>query len=265
MKRILYFLFITLLLTGCSASKQNITYLSDLSESNDGVLGVKYKPLTIQVDDELVINVSSEVPTATTVYNLPFNNTTYKEEIPLQNTQIKFQTYIVNSTGDIQFPILGKVHAAGMTTSGLAEYLKERIGETVENPIVRVELVNFKVQVTGDVKDPQTIKVSSERFTILDAIAAAGDFNVSGRRDNVLVIREEDGEVKYHRVDLSNSKALESPYYYLRQNDVIYVEPGQLKKDELTYSPRRTFNVSIASILVSSASVIASLVIAFAK
>jgi polysaccharide export outer membrane protein len=152
-----------------------------------------------------------------------------------------------------------------MTTSGLAEYLAKRIGETVENPIVRVELVNFKVQVTGDVKDPQTIKVSSERFTILDAIAAAGDFNVSGRRDNVLVIREEDGEVTYHRIDLSNSKALESPYYYLRQNDVIYVEPGQLKKDELTYSPRRTFNVSLASILVSSASVIASLVIAFAK
>ncbi len=252
-------------LASCSSSKQNIVLMSDVATSNSGSLNLKQIPVTLQPDDELVINVSSEIPSATAPYNLPFNNTSLKSEIPEQNTLIRFQTYLVSKTGDIVFPILGKIHVLGMTTEQLAEHLTKRIAETVENPIVRVELVNFKVQVAGEVKEPQTLKVPSERFTILDAIAAAGDITVAGRRDNVLLIRENNGETTYHRIDLTNSKSWESPYFYLRQNDVIYVEPGEVRKDELTYNERRSFNISLATIIVSSCSVVASLIIALAK
>jgi polysaccharide biosynthesis/export protein len=266
MKKILGSIILLLTICSCSTtSKQNIVYFSDLSQSNEGAITVEKRPIKIASNDELVINVSSEVPEASAIYNLPFNNTSMKSEIPEQSTLIRFQTFIVGPSGYIHFPVLGKIHVAGMTTEQLADYLTQRIGETVENPVVRVELVNFKVQVTGEVKEPQTIAVPTERFTVLDAIAGAGDMTVTGRRDNVLVIRQEDGEITYHRLDLTDSKCMQSPYFYLQQNDVVYVEPGEVRKEELTYTSRRNFNVTVASILVSACSVIASLVIAFAK
>lgn len=239
--------------------------MSDVAGERHGSLALEPQPLKIRPSDELMINVSSEIAGATAAYNLPFNNTSTKVEIPEQNTIIRFQTYLVDKSGDILFPILGKIHVGGLTTMQLAEYLTKRISETVENPMVRVELVNFKVQVAGEVKEPQTLDVRTERFTVLDALAAAGDMTVQGRRDNVLLIRQEDGEVTYHRIDLNNAKSWESPYFYLQQNDVIYVEPGELRKNEQSYNEKRSFNLTLTSIIVSSCSVIASLVIAFAK
>lgn len=262
---ILSLLTVLLVVSGCSSTKENLVYMSDVADMRHGTLALTPQPLKIRPSDELVINVSSEVPGATAAYNLPFNNTSAKTEIPEQNTVIRFQTYIVDKAGDILFPILGKIHVGGKTTAELAEYLTGRISETVENPIVRVELVNFKVQVTGEVKEPQSIDVRTERFTVLDAIAAAGDLTVQGRRDNVLLIRQEDGQVTYHRIDLNNARSWEAPYFYLQQNDVIYVEPGELRKEEQSYNEKRSFNLTLASIIVSSCSVIASLVIAFAK
>lgn len=250
---------------GCSSNKENLVYMSDVADVRHGTLALEPQPLKIRPNDELMINVSSEVPGATAAYNLPFNNTSMKVEIPEQNTLVRFQTYIVDKSGDILFPILGKIHVGGMTTMQLAEYLTKRISESVENPIVRVELVNFKVQVTGEVAHPQSIDVHTERYTVLDAIAEAGDLTVQGRRDNVLLIRQEDGQVTYHRIDLNNAKSWEAPYFYLQQNDVIYVEPGELRKNEQSYNERRSFNLTLASIIVSSCSVIASLIIAFAK
>lgn len=264
MKKLYVVSLIMVLLASCSTSKQNIVYLSDLTESKAGKLDIKFQPITIQPDDELMINVSSEIPGATAVFNLPFNNSTTKDELPENSTLLRIQTYIVNASGDITFPMLGKIHVMGMTTSQLAEYLEKRVSETVDNPVVRVELINFKVQVAGAVKDPGTVNVKGERFTVLDALAAVGDAQTEARRDNVLVIREQDGETTYHRIDLTDSRTFESPYFYLRQNDVVYVEPGDRQKDKLTYGEKRTFNVSLASIIVSSCSVIASIIVAFA-
>lgn len=264
-KNIAAICLLILLMGSCTSSKQNIVYMSDLQQKQSGAMPVKYEPLKIRPDDELVINVSSEVPAATAIYNLPFNNTSYKNEIPLQNTTVRFQTYIVNNQGDITFPVLGKIKVGGMTTTELADYLYKRISETVENPVVRVELVNFKVQVLGSVNAPGTVNLTSERVTILDAVARAGDLRTGGRRDNVLVMREENGEVKYQRLDLTSSDIVNSPYYYLKQNDVVYIEPGEIIKDELDYSARRSYKIQLTTTIVSACSVVASLIIALTR
>lgn len=254
------------LLASCSSSKQNIVMMSDLEASQQGKLPLSAPELRIQPDDELAINVTAEVPAAAAIYNMPINNNTTRGQlVETINTAGRVQTYRVNKTGDINFPVLGKLHVAGMTTSNLADMLINRISENVENPLVTVELVNFEVKVTGDVKEPGVLKPDKERFTVLDAIAAAGDITVPGRRDNVMVIREENGETTYHRINLTDTKTWTAEYFFLRQNDVVYVEPGPNRKDELTYNERRSFNVSLASIIVSSASVLTSLVIALTK
>lgn len=262
MKKVFYICGLLLLLASCSASKQNIVIMSDTQASTTGKLPLKAPDFIIQPDDELAITVTAEAPEAAANYNLPLNISSTKSELTSSSDPRRLQTYRVNKEGNINFPVLGKLHVAGYTTSGLADMLAARISENVENPVVVVELVNFQVKVTGDVKEPQIVTSTSERMTIIDAIAAAGDINVTGRRDNVLIIRENNGETVYHRIDLTNSKTWNPDYYYLRQNDVVYVEPGPARKDELTYNARRSFNVSLASIIVSSTSVLVSLVIA---
>jgi polysaccharide export outer membrane protein len=264
MKKIFAILVLGLLLTSCSSTKENVVYLRDLNESTSGTLPYSYQPIKLQAQDELVINVSSEIPGATASYNLPFNNINTRGELPEQNTVQKYQTYIVNNAGDITFPILGKIHVAGMTTMDLADYLTKRISENVENPVVRVDLLSFKVQVTGAVNSPRSVSTGNERMTVLEAITAAGDVKIGARYDNVLIIREENGEVQYHRINLTDSKSITSPYYYLKQNDVVYVEPGETIKQQLTYNSKRSFNMTTASLIVSTCSVIASLIIAFA-
>jgi polysaccharide export outer membrane protein len=264
MKKLFAILMLGLLLTSCSSNKENVVYLRDLESSQSGTLPYTYQPIKLQAQDELSICVSSEVPGATATYNLSFNNFTSRTELPEQSTTQRFQTYIVNNEGDINFPILGKIHVAGMTTMGLTNYLTQRISENVENPVVRVELLNFKVQVTGAVNGPKSVESNNERLTVLEAITAAGDVKIGARYDNVLIIREENGELQYHRIDLTDSKSITSPYYYLKQNDVVYVEPGDNIKQQLTYNSKRNFNMTTASLIVSSCSVIASLIIAFA-
>lgn len=265
MKKILYLCTLLLLLASCSSSKQNIVLMSDTQGATTGKLPLRAPELIVQPDDELAITVTAEVPQAAAPYNLPLNVTSTKTDLTSSSFEMRrLQTYRVNKEGDINFPILGKLHVSGLTTSGIADMLVKRISENVENPVVVVELMNFQVKVTGDVKKPQIVPSTKEQMTVIDAIAAAEDINVTGRRDNVLVIREINGETVYHRIDLTNSKTWDPEFYYLRQNDVVYVEPGPARIDELTYNQRRSFNVTLASVIVSSCSVLVSMVIALA-
>jgi polysaccharide export outer membrane protein len=122
--------------------------------------------------------------------------------------------------------------------------------------------VGFYVNVIGEVKTPIRVKVETERFTLLDAISAAGDLTEYGERSNILVIREEDGKKTYNRLDLSSSSVFASPYFYLQQNDVVYVEPNQIRIDNSKYNQNNAYKLTVISTVVSAASVIASLVIA---
>ena len=150
-----------------------------------------------------------------------------------------------------------------MTTAQLKDYLQERISKTVKNPVVKVRLMNFRVNVIGEVKKPQVVTPQSERLTLLEALAACEDLTEYGRRDNVIVMRETpDGEILYGKVNLHDSNLTSSPYYYMQQNDVVYVSPNNIRQDNSKYNQNNGYKLSVISTVISGLSVIASLVIA---
>ena len=254
---------IALALASCSSSKTTLPYFTDLSETSAGQLPPMDYLVRLQPEDELQITVNSEVPGATEIYNLPLFNPVDRANL-LVSKQPTSQTYVVNSKGDIDFPVLGTIHVQGLTIEQLKEYLTKEISKEVKDPIVTVNLINFKIAVGGEVKTPDTYSVSGNRITILDALAKAGDLTEYGERSNVLIIREENGQRTYAHVDLNSSDLLTSPYYYLQQNDYIYVSPNKIKQANSKYNTNNSYKLSVTSTIVSACSVIASLIIALA-
>lgn len=252
---------LTALLSSCSSSKTTLPYFTDLYSQREGAIPTTNFLPTIQPDDELAITVTSEYPAATAIYNLPAENYATRENM-LETATPRIATYVVDSKGDIDFPVLGKIHVGGKTCEEIKTLLSGRISEDVNDPLVNVTLVNFKVVVAGEVKEPKTIPVSGNRITLLDALAAAGDLTEYGERSNILIIREENGERKFARLDLNSSDVLTSPYYYLQQNDYIYVAPNSIRQANSKYNQNNAYKLSVTSTIVSATSVIASLVIA---
>ena len=247
MKKFIFLLPLLALLCSCKTHEDLAYFSVNTPELNQIVTDTDWK-LKIVPDDKLSILVSSDIPDATSVYNLPNS-----------------ATYIVDREGDINFPKLGKLHVAGMTTTQLTEELTRRLAEDVEAPYVRVELLNFKVNVLGEVGKPGIAQTGGQRFTILDALAQAGDITVFGKRENVTLIREEDGKVTYHQVNMNDANLIKSPYYYLQQNDVIYVEPNIARRGQAEYNQNNSFKISVVSTIVSGVSVITSLIIALTR
>lgn len=266
MKKIALFLCVLALLvtsSSCSMRKPTLAVFKDLQGLADGSIPLPDYEIKLRPQDELFISVSSTEPSATAPYNLPLSNPGTRDAMLLSQTP-KQQTYIVNQNGDINFPELGVIHVEGLTTMQLAESLTERISREVKDPLVRVELVNFTVDVVGEVRKPAKIKVSTERFSILDALASAEHMTEYGDRTNVLVIREKDGKAEYHTLDLTKSDVVSSPYFYLQQNDVVMVAPTKARESNARYDTNNSYRMQIVSTIVSACSVIASLVIALA-
>ena len=253
-----------LLSMGSCRTKQNICYFQDLDNSRIAVLADSLSHNTrvrIKPDDVLAITVSALDAAAVAPFNMPA--VTYLNPGQTQmNSQGQLVTYTVESDGDINFPVLGRVHLEGMTLEQAVGYLQGRIAEYVKDPIVNVSFTNFYISVLGEVNVPGTVWASGERLTVLDAIGRAGDLSIYGRRDNVLLIREENGRREFHRFDLTRSDLFASPYYYLQQGDVLYVEPNEKKQKNANYSQQDSYNMSLYSAVISTASVIASLIIA---
>lgn len=247
--------------SSCSTSKTVLPYFTDISTVKEGTLPADSYLAKIKPDDELYIMVTSANPSATAVYNLPSSNPATLAMLPTNMTP-GYKTYLVDSQGDINFPRLGKLHVAGMTVEALQKELTTLIGKEVKDPSVTVDLVNFTVNVAGEVAQPGPVKVSRNRLSILDALSAAGDLTPYGNRSNVLVIREADGKKTYAHLDLNSSEVLTSPYYYLQQNDYVYVEPNEVRQANSKYNQDNAFKLQLTSTIVSAASVIASLVIA---
>lgn len=259
MKKIFSILLTMLLLCGCATSKTS--YFEDLNQQAGSLGGLDYE-IRIEPGDELLITVTSEVPEATLIYNLPMTNPATKSTLEYPLSSLQQQTYTVDKEGNLNFPVLGKIQVKGMTTKAIQEELTRRIAQDVEAPFVRVELINFKVKVIGEVLKPGSVLVEGERISILDALAEVGDMTIYGQRDNVLLIREENGIKNYYRIDMTKSDILESPYFYLKQNDVIYVQPSKGKAGQADFNQNNTYKVSIVSAIISGVSVIASLLIA---
>lgn len=248
-------LFFVLLLTACTSSKK-ILYLQDVQPLKQQDIENQYE-VKIHNDDLLAIMVNSKNPELA----LPFN-------MPLISYQLGYQSgynqrilgYLVDSDGNIDFPILGKIHAAGMTRKELTGYLKQRLidEDFIKDPIVTVQFLNFKISVMGEVNRPGSFDISSDRITLLEALSKAGDLTIYGRRDRVAVIREVDGvrTILYH--DLRSSDIFQSPCYYLQQNDIVYVEPNKAKTGQSRINQNNSVSVwtSVLSVLTSIATLI---------
>ena len=265
--RFLIVMIAAVTLLSCTTSKDNsLAYFKNLGDATSGVLpNVQGNyPVRLQPDDELVISVTSAVPEATAIYNAPLSNPATRSSI-LVSTQPRVQTYLVDSQGYIMMPKLGRVAVGGKTTDEVREYITEQVSKEVKDPFVTVEIVNFGIDVLGEVRNPHRVVTGQQYFTVLDALAACGDLTEYGERDRVYVIRTEGNQRTYHRLDLTSSELFSSPYFYMQQNDVVYVSPNQIRTDNSKYNQNNAYKLSVISTVVSGVSVIVSLIIALAR
>ena len=257
-------------LLGSCAAPKNVAYFQD-AEAIRGMTLQDEQPLRLRPKDKINILVSSADPLLVSQFNLTAATGTMRSvgstTLPKTtagstggNSTAQLLAYTVDEQGDINFPVLGKVAVAGKTRQEVAEYIRLRLinRDLVRDPIVTVEYVNLGVNVLGEVNRPGRIDITKDYFTIVDAIAQAGDLTVLGQRENVMVHREVDGEDQTYIINLCNRQdMLSSPAYYLQQNDVIYVTPNSKKRREAR-SSGNTFNqpaiwVSIVSLLTTIA------------
>jgi polysaccharide export outer membrane protein len=166
--------------------------------------------------------------------------------------------YLVDKGGAINFPVIGKVTLAGLTKEEATEKMINEIKTHVKNPIVNIRFLNFKVTVIGEVNTPSTFEINSEKINVLEALGLAGDMTQFGNRDNVLIIREKDGVRTTARINLNNKEVLNSPYFYLQQNDIIYVEPANKTKVAQT-NPGNRFIPIWASLITTTGFIIVTL------
>ena len=200
-------ILVIVFLTSCSTSKGNLTYFSNLGSQTSGTIPSGNYELKIIPDDELVITVTSLVPEATAQFNLPMTNIATRSAVsPTQQSSL--MTYVVDRDGYIMMPVLGKIKVAGLTTAQISDVITKEVSKSVTDPYVRVQLMNFRVNVLGEVHAPGPKSTNKKQYSIIDAITDSGDLTVYGRRDNVLLIREENGQRVYHRINLSAKKVV---------------------------------------------------------
>jgi len=247
-------------LVSCKSS-QKVVYMQDVVNGIPKETGV-YSGIIIQPKDVLSIMVSSRSPELAMSLNLPLQQYyAGSSEITssISNRQLGYQ---VDMDGYIDYPVLGRIRVAGLTRERLANMIKLRLQEDlIRDAIVTADFMNFKISVLGEVRTPGTFNVTDDRITLLDALGKAGDLTIYGRRDNVLVLREIGGTVVFHRVDLRTEAFLLSPVYYLKQNDVIYVEPNSTMTARSTINENRSLGVwvSVASFFTSLAVLLISI------
>ncbi|HQW68034.1 MAG TPA: polysaccharide biosynthesis/export family protein [Flavobacterium sp.] len=228
------------------ASRKDIAYLQDVD--NQTLASISYEPV-IKSDDLLSVIVAASQPDLTIPFNLPQVQGNYQDG----DNQAGIKTYLVDSEGNIDFPVIGKVKLAGLTRTQAKNLLEEKIKEYIINPSVNLRMLNYKISVLGEVNKPNTYKIVSERITILEALSLAGDLTIYGKRDNILVIREIDGKKTFNRLNLTNKDFVSSPFYYLNQNDVVLVEPNKTKMNSSVIGPNISVTISALSLITTIA------------
>jgi polysaccharide export outer membrane protein len=220
-------LLITLFAVSCVNTRKAV-YFNDIQDSTIPLTLADLEPV-IQKNDLLSITVSSLNTKATETFNAP-NTATIQGGSSMGNA-IQATGYLVDQEGNIQFPILGKIKATGLTKKALTDNITKSLIDTKQllDPIVNIRYLNYRVTVLGEVAHPTVVNVPNEKITLLEAIGLAGDLTLFAKRDNVMVLREEDGKRIIKRLDLNSNEILTSPYFYLKTNDIVYVEPNKAK------------------------------------
>ena len=214
-------IFVITLFCSCRSQKPE-GYLQDFADTS-GKVQVKYPEPLIQKNDVLSIIVYSDAidgGKTDAMYNLAnFGG----------GSTTSTQGFLVDNDGYVQYPRIGKIKAQGLTKPQLAEEIKNKVTGSLQNPSVVVRVINFKITMLGEVSRAGPITLPSEKVTILEAIGLAGDVTQYGKKDDIVVIREVDGAVEHGKVDLTSKDVFDSPYYFLRQNDVVLVNPNKNK------------------------------------
>ncbi len=245
-------LTLLILLSSCVSNKK-IAYFQfdEIDQENvSNIYKTVFKP-----DDLLQITISADNLEAVKPFNLPA--VSFAASTNSVVGQAQQLTYLIDSNGEIDFPIFGKLKIGGLTREETISMLKSKLSpDYVKNPTVNIRISNFKITVQGDVNRPGTFNIANERVTILDAIGLAGDLNISGKRDNVLVIREEGSVKKEYRVNLLSKKTYTSPVFYLQQNDIVYVEHNFARIQSASSNTNTSLFISVAGTLIAIVSLL---------
>ena len=258
MKKYSYFVLLVALMTSCSAPK-NVAYLwnsndVDLSQSQY-LYDAKIMP-----KDILTITVNTVNPEASAPFNLIVRSTLTSTSSNIATSGGSLQTYLVDNEGGIDFPVIGYIKVGGLTKRECEKLIHDKVKpylNAAENPVVTVRMSSYSISVLGEVNKPGSYQVSREKINILEALAQAGDLTIYGVRENVKLIRENaKGHKEIHTINLNDANLLTSPYYYLQQNDIVYVEPNKVKSQNSTIGASTTLWISATSILISMASLL---------
>jgi polysaccharide export outer membrane protein len=265
MKNHIILFFAAALLMASCATEQQISYFQDIaSDTSTSAQAAPLAPeIRLRPEDKISIIVNSKDPELTNLFNLA-----YTSRILGQNSENATSTnqgssgYIVKGNGTIDFPVLGTIYVAGMTRDEVSSHIKQQLisQNLVNDPVVTVEFINLQFSVMGEVKAPGSYKITRDRVTLLDAISQAGDMTIYGKRDNVLILRPDSvGKLSAYHVDMrSFNNVVNSPAYYIHQNDYLYVEPTKKRANESTVNGNTvqsaSFWISIVSLLASLAS-----------
>ncbi len=242
-------------LCGCKSAR-DVAYFQNIDEvdltKSSGLYTARILP-----KDELTITVNSTDPAASAAFNLSVTKA-MSNNVTSMSTQQILVTYVVDNDGNINYPQVGKLHVVGMSCEELQDFIKDKISpffSPEDPPLVTVRMSNYRVTVLGEVTSPKVVTVSTEKMSVLEALASAGDLSIYGKRKNVMVIREDaNGEKSHHMLDLTDANVINDPYYYVQQNDIIYVTPNKTKARNSDIGQVTTITISVTSILISLAS-----------
>ena len=258
--KILSLILMVLAAVSCSTPKE-ISYFQDLQPGVTELTVTDPVEIKVRPKDKLSILVNAQDQKLTNMFNLPIvSQQIGQESTGSSGTSRGVSGYTVDSFGDINFPVLGKIRVEGMTREQIADYLTKQLKEQelIKDPVVTVEFMNLGVSVLGEVNKPGRISINRDNMTILDAISEAGDLTIFGKREKVLVLRQEDGKQRVYGINLCSADHIySSPVYYLQQNDVVYVIPNDTKSRQSTVNGNTvrstSFWISLASLITSIA------------
>ncbi len=255
---ITYLLLISITLLSCKP-KQNMVYMSK-DNMEEEVAKAKYEGLQIQEGDVLLILVSALDETAVKPFNLNTANKVGNQNGAGTNQYVEPSEYLVNEEGYINFPVLGNVFAKGMTQIQLKQDLESRLKRYLTDPLVTITLKNFNVSVLGEVKQPGQKESVSQKINIFQALGLAGDMTDFGDRTHVKLIRtKDDGNDEIVNLDLTRADIVSSPYYYMKQNDILYVQPDKNKQIQANSNPNRALTFQIIGSVIAAATLVIAL------
>lgn len=253
-------LAVALFFGSCSSVKQ-VAYFQNIDSislaASKGLYDARIMP-----KDQLTITVVASDPEAAKPFNLSVQSTLGTDN-RLGSSTGSLLSYLVDNNGEIDYPVVGKLKVAGLTKNECEQLIADKIKpylSSEEHPVVTVRMSSYRVTVAGEVNSPKVVPVTTEKMSVVEAIAQAGDLSIYGKRNNVLLIRENaDGQKEAHRLNLNDANLINSPYYYVQQNDYIYVEPNSTKAKNSAIGQSTTLWISVVGVLTSLASLLVNI------